>query len=103
MIKQIVILIVLTIIIILTRHYFAIALNSLWQLQNMILTHLNSVFSTGQVGTFLKSLIAFLAVPFIVGIVVGSIYALMKKQQLGKLMHVIWAVWLIMATLLIVK
>lgn len=103
MIKQILILIALTIVIILTRHYCALALNSLLHLQHMLLSYFGTIFAAGKIGTFLKDLLSFLAVPFIVGVVVGGSYALIKKQQLKTLMPVIWTVWLIMATLLIIK
>lgn len=103
MFKQIAILVILTIIIILTQHYFSVAALALLHAYQFILGHLGAIFSPGTTGTFFRKLIAFLAIPFLVGLILGGLYWIIRKRKLPGLMPIIWGVWLVLTTLLIIK
>jgi len=60
------------------------------------------VFAGGEAGNIARQMLALLAIPVIIGLVPACIYWLAKKRMFPYCMHVVWVIWLIQATALIV-
>lgn len=59
------------------------------------------VFSGGQLGFIIRKLLSLLAIPLLVGAIPAFIYWLSKRRRFPYLMQVIWAVWLIQTTAIV--
>lgn len=95
MIKQIIALIVGSIVIVLTMSYDHSALQFLLTTHDWIANVLTEVFSGGQIGNMMRSLFALLFVPVLVGAVPALIYWLLRRHWFPYFMEVVWAVWLV--------
>lgn len=101
MIKQIVALVIGSLIVTVTMVYDQQALQYLITAHDWIVQLLKDVFSVGQVGDIARELIALLAVPIAIGGVSAAIYYIAKRNWFPYFMEVVWVVWLIQVSALV--
>lgn len=101
MIKQLIALVVLSIIIVFSMSYVHQALQYLLQVHEWVSALLSDIFSPGQSGMLARSLIALLSVPFLVGIIPAVGYWIIKRHWLPYFMEIVWITWLIQAGALV--
>ena len=59
------------------------------------------IFSGGEAGNIIRQLIAMLAVPLLVAFIPTVIFWLAKRRLFPYFMHVVWVVWLLQTTAMI--
>ena len=101
MIKQIIAIIVLSVLIVLSMPVAHQAVQYLLNAHSWVSDLLTDVFSGGQTGSLIKSLIALLTIPIVVGLIPALIYWVARRSWFPYFMEIVWVVWLIQAGALI--
>lgn len=102
MLKQIIILVLLSAVIVFFMSYTQEGIQWLVNAHEWMLQVLSDIFSGGEAATLIKSLLALLGIPFLAGLIPAMIYWIMKRSWFPYFMQVVWAVWLIQAGALII-
>ena len=102
MIKQIIFILLLSVVILLTMPYAQHGVQYLVDIHTWISNALMQVFSGGTAGNLARGLLALLAVPVLVGLVPAIIYWLIKRRWFPYFMEFVWVTWLIEVTALVV-
>lgn len=102
MLKHAIAVIVLSVVVILTMPYVQTGLEYLVSAQTWLSDLLKNVFSAGQVGNIIRQLIALLVIPFVVALIPTFIFWLAKRAWFPYFMEVVWVVWFIQTSALVV-
>jgi hypothetical protein len=102
MLKQIIIIIVLSLLVVVSMPYAQKGLEYLVSAHNWVDQILIQVFSGGQVGNILRALIALLAIPLLVSLIPAIIYWLVKRKWFPYFMETLWIVWVLQTTAVVV-
>ena len=102
MIKHSIALIALSFIIVLSMSYAQQVLQFLLIGHEWISQLLTDVFSGGQTGNMLRSLISLLSIPLLAGFIPTLLYWLIRRHWFPYFMEIVWIVWLLQAGALIV-
>lgn len=101
MIKQIAVLVAGSLAIIVTMVYDQQAIQYLITAHDWVAHLLRNVFSGGQVGNMLRELLALLALPIGVGVVLAICYYLLRRHWFPYFMEVVWIVWLVQVSAIV--
>lgn len=101
MIKQVVILLVLSLLIIFTMGYAQQGLQYLVWAHNWIDENLTQVMTGSPAIDIARKFVALLAIPIGVGLISAIVYWIAKRQWLSSFMQFIWVTWLVQTTALI--
>lgn len=96
MLKQTILIMILSAVTIVFKTQLGELLDGIVYLHNYIAGALHVVFSDDQVGSIIQDMIALLLIPLFCGIVVASVFWLVKRAQMPHIMAVIWIVWLVL-------
>jgi|SRR5579862_5251648 len=102
MLKQIIALIVFSILIMLSLSYAQHAIQLLINAHDWVSQLLTDVFSGGQAGSLARGLIALLSLPIILGLVPAIIYWIVRRHWFPYFMQIVWIVWLLQVGALLV-
>jgi hypothetical protein len=103
MFKQIVYLVIASLLAALFMSYFHQVVLAVLQAYGWVHHWLAEVFAHGYVGTLLISLLSIFLIPLAVGLLVGGVYWMVKRQQFLYIAHVMWTTWIVLATMLMLK
>src|SRR5579862_5243293 len=95
MLKQIIALIVFSILIMLSLSYAQHAVQLLINAHDWISQLLTDVFSGGQAGNLARGLIALLSIPVLLGLIPTLLYWIIRRHWFPYFMQVVWVVWLL--------
>lgn len=95
LIKQIVALIVLSLVVLFVNSPLNALLHSLIDFHQWITDSLATIFSTGKTGDIIKALLTLLLVPAVLAGIPALVYWGMKRSAMPYLWPIIWAAWLI--------
>lgn len=102
MVKQVIALLILSIVILLTMPYAQQGLNWLVAAHDWISQTLTDVFSGGETGILVKEFIALLTIPIAVGLIPVIIYWLAKRSWFPYFMQFVWVIWLVQTAALVI-
>jgi len=102
MLKQIIVLVTLSVAIVLSMSYAQHGVQWLIGAHDWVSKLLTDVFSGGQAGNLARGLIALLSIPFLVGLVPTTAYWVIRRHWFPYFMEIVWVVWLIQAGALVV-
>jgi len=102
MLKQIVALVIGSLIITITMVYDQQALQYLIIAHDYLSQLLRDVFSGGQVGNISREMLALLIVPVATGIGLAAVYYLIKRHWFPYFMEVVWVIWLVQVSAIVV-
>ena len=102
MLKNIIVLIVLSLGVIFGIKHIQPIILLLVSSRDWISQLLLQVFSGGELGSAIRNLISLLVVPLCFGAVPTLIFWLSKNRMFPYFMHVVWVVWLVQTTAIIV-
>lgn len=102
MLKQIIAIIVLSVLIIFTMPHMQHGLQALLSGYDWISSQLMEVFSGGSAGNLIRSLLALLAIPMMLGLVPVVVYWLAKRQWFPYFMEMVWVIWLVQTAAIII-
>lgn len=102
MLKQIIILVGLSIAITLSMSYAQYAIQLLIDAHDWVSQLLTEVFSGGQAGNLARGLIALLSIPFLIACIPTVAYWTIKRSWFPYFLEIVWIVWLIQAGALMV-
>jgi hypothetical protein len=102
MIKQASAIILLSIGVITAMTYAQQGLHYLLTAHSWVSEMLMEIFSGGNAGNLTRQLIALLAIPILVGLLVSILYWLIKHSWFPYFMQFVWVVWLIQTSALLV-
>jgi hypothetical protein len=102
MIKQIIAIILLSILVILTMPYIQQGLQFVLSAYDWVAETLTQVFSGGQAGDLIRKLIALLTIPVAVGLVPVMIYWLARRKWFPYFMEIVWVMWLTQTAALVI-
>lgn len=103
MIKQIIALVVLSIIVVVSMAYTQHVLEWILSAHNWVAETLTQVFSGGQAGDITRKLLALLCIPIVIGAIPVVIYWLAKRSWFPYFMHVVWVTWLAQTAALVIQ
>lgn len=95
MLKQIIAIIVLSILTVMAMPYAQHGLQELMTGYEWISNNLMQVFAGSEAGSLIRKLIALLAIPVIVGVIPALIYWIAKRKWFPYFMEFLWVTWLI--------
>mgnify|MGYP004001754247 CR=1 FL=1 len=101
MIKQLIYLLIASLIIVLFASFFNHLLTWLQQLHHLLQNTLTQVFANSQLGQTITGLLSLFLVPLVIMLVVSGVYLVFKKKPLPQQDGLLWAVWLVLATTLV--
>jgi hypothetical protein len=103
MIKQVIGLVVLSIVIILGLPYIHQGLELILAAHNWIAQLLlKNVFAGSEIGNVIGQLIALLTIPFAVALVPALIFWLLKRMWFPYFMEMVWIIWLIQTAAIVI-
>lgn len=102
MLKQIIAILVLSVVIIVGMEYAQQTLQLLVSAHDWVADFLKDVFSGGQAGNIIRQLIALLAIPIVVALIPTIIYWIAKRSWFPYFMEVLWIVWLVQTSALVI-
>ncbi len=102
MLKQIIAIIILSILVIVGIEYAQHGLQLLVSAHDWISDVLKEVFSGGHAGNIARQLIALLIIPLGVALIPAIIYWLAKRSWLPWFMEIVWVIWLVETSALVV-
>lgn len=102
MFKQIVFLLVLSLLIVIGTAYAHQAMQYLVNAHEWIDGMLTEVFSGGTAGNIIRQLIALLAIPVFVGLVPAIIFWMVKRRWMPYFMEIVWVIWLLQTGALVI-
>src|SRR3990167_10236381 len=103
MTKQIILIILLSVVTILFQEQLSHVLDSVVFVHNRIAEALRLIFADDNVGRLIQDMIALLLIPVICGLLVASVFWLIKRAQMPHIMAVIWVVWLVLLVTMIAQ
>lgn len=98
MLKHILALLILSVLVILLLHPFALLVYATIYLHNLIMHLLSGVFAGDYLGMILKQSIGLVIVPMIFTVLPGLIYWLITRREVGYFYWLTWAFWLMLVT-----
>jgi hypothetical protein len=98
MYKQIIALLVLSLLIVIGATYFAIILQWILDIHQGVIHVLSRMFSTSSAGEIATQFVAFILMPLVVAAVIAIVYKLLRKKMVPYFMHIIWVLWIIQVT-----
>jgi len=101
--KQIVAIILLSILILLTMPYVQMALQGVVSAHDWIADRLMDVFSGGRAGNLIRELLALLAIPVLVGLIPAIVYWILRRTWFPYFMQTVWVVWLAQTAALVIQ
>ncbi|HEX4044416.1 MAG TPA: hypothetical protein VHZ76_01955 [Gammaproteobacteria bacterium] len=101
MIKQVILLLVISIGIVLGMEYAQPVVQLLVDAHEWVSNVLTEVFSGGQAGNIARGLIALLSIPLLLGLIPTLIYWMVKRHWFPYFMEIVWVVWLVQAGALV--
>jgi len=102
MLKQIIALILLSIIVSLSMSYAHLGLQLLLEAHDWISQLLSNVFAGGQTGVLAKNLIALLSIPILLSFIFAICYWVVRRHWFPYFMETVWVLWFLQAGALIV-
>jgi hypothetical protein len=103
MAKHIVLIILLSVGTIIFKTELSHVLDSVVYVHNQIAQALHLIFSDDNVGRLLQDIFALLLIPLVCGIVLGTVFWLIKRSQMPNMMAVVWVVWLVLLVTMIAQ
>lgn len=98
---QILIIVVISMILAATTHYAKIVISWLLGFHDWIGSLLGTIFSSTVIGNFIQLSLSFIILPFLVSLVAAAVYSAIKKKFMPAFMLIVWLIWLVMATAII--
>ena len=102
MLRQVLAIVILSTVIILGMLYAQEGVRFMLTSHDWISNLLKQVFSIGEAGNLTRQLLALLAVPIAVGLVPAVIWWLAKHKWFPYFMEIVWIVWLVQTSALVV-
>lgn len=96
MLKQVILIVALSLIAIFFRIEISHMLNALVYVHNWFSHLLHMIFAEGTIGRLLQNLISLLIIPFACGGILGVVFLLIKREAMPHITAVIWIIWLIL-------
>lgn len=96
MYKQIIAVIVLSIIVSLLQPFVGDALRGYLAFHDWVNSLLAYIVATGKIGLMIQDVLSFLVVPFVIAIIIALIYKLIKKSNTPYFMVIVWVCWLVL-------
>jgi hypothetical protein len=101
MLKQLIAVIGLSIVIIFGVSYAHQFIQLLVSTHDWVMQLLTDVFSVGQAGKIARNLIALLTIPILASLLLALVYWFIRRRWLPYFMEIVWIVWLVQASALI--
>ncbi|HEX2548544.1 MAG TPA: hypothetical protein VHM20_01860 [Gammaproteobacteria bacterium] len=95
MIKHVIFIVLLSVAVIMAMTYAQQGIQFILTAHDWIADMLTDIFSGGNAGNLTRQLIALMAIPLAVGIIVAIFYWIVKRSWFPYFIHYVWAVWLI--------
>jgi hypothetical protein len=102
MLKNIIVLLIISLIVIVGAHHLRPLIMALLAAHDWISQALLQVFSGGKIASIIRQLIALISIPLFIGLIPTLVYWLAKRRLSPYFMHIVWAVWLIQTSALII-
>ena len=103
MFKQFVLIILLSFVGIFFGQEIGHLLDGLIYLHNYIARTLRLIFSDDNVGQVIQDMVSLLVIPVFTGFLVAAVFWLIKRVAMPHIMAVIWVLWLILLTTIVVQ
>ncbi|WP_267257021.1 hypothetical protein [Coxiella endosymbiont of Ornithodoros maritimus] len=101
MIKQFILLVLLSLAAIFFRIELSYVLDGLVYIHNYIARTLHLIFSDDPAGRLIQNMVSLLIIPVVAGFVVATAFWLIKRMVMPHMMAVIWVLWLILLTTMV--
>jgi len=102
MLKNIVVLILLSLGVVFGLKHIQPVVLALANSRDWVSQLLLQVFSGGEIGSAIRNLLSLLAMPLIIGAIPAIVYWMSKHRMFPYFMHVVWVVWLVQTTAIVV-
>lgn len=102
MLKNIIILLIITSIAIVGAQHLRPLILALLAAHDWVTQLLMQVFAGGKTGNMIRQLIALVSMPLLISLIPTFIYWLAKRRLYPYFMHIVWAVWLIQISAIII-
>ncbi len=102
MLKQMIAIVVLSILVIVGAPYAQSALEFIVTAHNWVADMLKEVFSGGEIGNLIRQLIALLAIPLAASLIPVIVLWLAKRTWFTYFMEVVWIIWLVQTSAVII-
>jgi hypothetical protein len=103
MFKQIIYLIIASVLAVLLMPYLNKIFVYILQADNWVHLGLAKVFTGNAIGTFLTSLLGIFLIPLALALIIAGTVWVFKRTQFVYTMHVAWVSWIVLVTLLVFK
>jgi len=102
MLKQIIVIILLSVALTVGMSYAQQGLQYLLLGHDWVADVLTQVFSGGQAGNIIRNVMTLLAIPVLIGLIPTIIYWIAKRSWFPYFMDIVWIIWLVQTSALVV-
>lgn len=103
MVKQIILIILLSAAAIFFKTQLSHMLDGLIYIHNFIAISLHMIFSDDAVGRLIQDMISLLLIPFVGGVLVVAVFWMFKREAMPHTLSLVWIVWLILVITMIAQ
>jgi type IV secretory pathway TrbL component len=103
MLKQVIYLVIASLVVVLLAVYLDQALQQLSNLYTMVAGWFSEVFASGRLGSILTELLSLFLIPLVITGVIAGAYWAFRRKSFPYFNAVVWTIWLVLATLLVVN
>lgn len=103
MLKNVVILILLSIVAIFFKIELAAVLHFLVVVHNKIASWIAPIFSGQQIGVMIQSVLSLILLPLLLVLVVAGLYWVIKRGKMPYVVEAMWGVWIILLVTLLAQ
>ena len=100
MFRNILLLIICSILVILFMPPFSQFLGMIDHFHNLLASKLALILSNNATGIWIRNVLALILIPIMVGMVPAALYALVRRRPMLYLTEIMWFAWLLLATTL---
>jgi hypothetical protein len=101
--KHFIILIIVSLLAVFFRVELQFALHGAMNLHDQLVNLLGVVFSGGRWGKLIELALALFIMPVVIGSVIAGVFWLFKRRTMPSMMEVIWILWFVLLTALVLK
>lgn len=103
MIKQIILIILLSACAIFFKTQLSHILDGLIYVHNYIAVSLHMIFSDDAVGRLIQDMVSLLIIPLVGGLLVAMVFWMFKREAMPHTLSLVWVVWLILVITMIAQ
>ena len=101
--KNFLTLLIASLVVVFFKHELAYVMDWMLSIHDHVISLLGHIFSHGKSGMVVLSVLTLLLIPILVGVVVGGVYWMVRRNRMPYLVELVWVIWFVLMTIMILQ